>query len=284
MLKTSKELLIAAQRAGYAVPQFNVYNLETIQAVLAAGEKHQSPLILAATPGTRRSAGDVFMHALVKAAAQSASIPIAYHLDHHTAIEDIVPSLELGARSVMLDGSMLPFEETVDLVSRAVERAHDYGASVEGELGKLVGREDGVEVKAGEDQLTDPDLARTFVERTKTDTLAVAIGTAHGLYDAEPSLDYERLKAIRERVKIPLVLHGASGLPADAIRRCIDYGIAKVNFATELKIPFAEALRDFFTDHPEENDPRKYFATAKAAMQRVAEEKIEICGSGGKAS
>ncbi len=283
MLKSTKELLLDAQKKVYAVPQFNVYNLETIKAALAAAEEAKSPLILAVTPGTREYAGDAFMFALAKTAAMTADVPIAYHLDHHTKIEDIIPSLELGAKSVMVDGSMLPYEENIALVRRAVKAARPHGASVEAELGKLLGVEDGITVEAGEDALTDPDLARDFLRRSEADTLAVAIGTAHGLYKEQPKLDIERLKRIREKTDAPLVLHGASGLDDASVRTCIENGITKVNIATELKMPYAKAIRDYFEKHPDASDPRKYFAPAKETLRRVALKKIDMCGSGGMA-
>ncbi len=283
MLKTTKELLRDAQEKGYAVPQFNVYNLETVLAVMEAAEEERSPVILAATPGTRRNAGDAFFYALADTATQTFSVPVAYHLDHHTSLEAVLPSLKLGAKSIMIDASMETFKTNVSIVKEAVNVAHAYGASVEGELGKLIGSEDDVTVKEGEDALTDPERAREFVERTNVDTLAVAIGTAHGLYASEPNLDFERLKKIRETIDIPLVLHGASGVSKEDVRKCIEYGISKVNFATELKIPFAEAIRDYFKAHPDAVDPRKYFAPAKKALKEVAVKKIRMCKSDGMA-
>ncbi len=283
MLKTTKELLSEAQNKGYAVPQFNVYNLETLRSVVEAAEEMNSPVILAVTPGTRRFSGDAYMHALAHTAAKVSSVPIAYHLDHHTSIVDVVPSLKLGAKSIMIDASMETFENNVRIVKEAVETAHGYGASVEGELGKLIGTEEDITVEEGEDALTDPEMAKEFVERTGVDTLAVAIGTAHGLYKSKPNLDFDRLKKIREAVDVPLVLHGASGVSEEDVRKCIAYGVSKVNIATELKIPFAEALRDYFKAHPNEQDPRKYFTPAKEALKEVVLQKIRMCKSEGKA-
>ncbi|REJ27423.1 MAG: tagatose-bisphosphate aldolase [Caldibacillus debilis] len=275
----TKEMLLDAQKNKYAVPAFNIHNLETIQAVVETAYEMRSPVILAATPGTFQYAGRDYIQAIVEVAAKKYDIPIALHLDHHEKFEDIVESVELGTKSVMIDASRLPFEENVRLVKRVVDYAHAKGATVEAELGRLGGQEDDLTVAEEDSFYTDPDAAAEFVERTGIDSLAVAIGTAHGLYKSEPKLDFERLEKIQEKVKIPLVLHGASGIPEEDVRKCIERGIAKVNIATELKIPFSDALRKYLLEHPDANDPRKYMSPAKQAMKRVVREKIRMCMS-----
>ncbi|QGG46236.1 tagatose-bisphosphate aldolase subunit GatY [Heliorestis convoluta] len=283
MLLSTKHMLHQAQKKGYAVPAFNIHNLETALAVVQGAEAMQSPVILAATPGTLSFNGRPYITAIIKELAQQSKVPVTFHLDHHESFEDIRPSVDIGCRSVMIDASHDPFEENVRKVQEVVHYVQALGGTVEAELGRLGGMEEHISVKENEATLTDPLSAKEFVERTSIDSLAVAIGTAHGLYKAEPKLDFERLKAIRALVEVPLVLHGASGVPDQAIIRAVELGICKVNIATELKIPFTEALRDYLKAHPQESDPRKYFLPAKNAIQQVVQEKILLCGSQGKA-
>ena len=192
-------------------------------------------------------------------------------------------AIDIGTKSVMIDASHLDFEENIKKVQMVVDYAHKFDVTVEGELGILGGQEDDL-VRDGKDsKYTNPAQAKEYVERTGIDSLAVAIGTAHGVYKEEPKLDFERLAEIRAVVDIPLVLHGASGVPADQVKRAIDLGITKVNIATELKMPFAETLREVLVNNPNESDPRKYFGPAKESMKKVAIEKILMCGSNGKA-
>lgn len=279
----TKEMLIKASNEGYAVPAFNIHNLETIQTVVEAAVEMRSPIILAATPGTMNYAGRSYIQAIAEVAARENDIPIALHLDHHETIESIEESLKLGTKSVMIDGSHHSFEENIALTKSVVELAHSYGATVEGELGKLVGQEDDMIVDAKDAAYTDPDTVIEFVERTGVDTLAVAIGTGHGVYETKPELDFDRLKKIDSLVDVPIILHGASGISKEDVQHCIELGCAKVNISTELKIPFSEALRDHLVAHPDETDPRKYFGPAKEAMKKAAIEKILICKSDGKA-
>lgn len=276
-------LLKAAQKGKYAIPAFNIHNLETLKVVVETAALLKSPVILAATPGTIKSAGIRYLIAMATAASELHSIPIAFHLDHHEDIEMICDSIRLGTKSVMIDASHDNFEANVEKTKRVVAFAKLSGVSVEAELGHLVGVEDDLAVDEKDAQYTNPAQAKIFVERTGIDSLAVAIGTAHGLYHSEPKLDFERLEAIGQLVDIPLVLHGASGVSVADVKRCIDLGVCKVNIATELKIPFAEGLKQYFMEFPEETDPRKYFAYAKLAMASIVEEKIRMCQSDGKA-
>ena len=275
----SKELLLHAQKNGYAVPAFNCHNLETIQVIVETANELRSPVIIAGTPGTFDYAGRDYIEAIVETAAKKYSIPIVLHLDHHTKVEDIKKSLELGTKSVMIDASHHSYEENIKIVKSVVEMAHKFGATVEAELGILGGQEDDLIVNEKDSKYTNPQQAVDFVKRTEIDSLAIAIGTAHGLYKEEPKLDFERLKEIRSLVDIPLVLHGASGVPEEAVKKAISLGITKVNIATELKIPFSSKLREYLVNHPEENDPRKYMKDAKKAMAEVVKEKIYMCMS-----
>ncbi|EGO88898.1 tagatose bisphosphate family class II aldolase [Clostridium botulinum C] len=276
---STKQMILDAQKGKYAIPAFNIHNLETIQVVVETANEMKSPVILAATPGTINFAKKDYLLSIIATAANNSEVPIAFHLDHHKDFNMIKEAIDLGCKSVMIDASDLPYEENLKKVKEVVKYAHKFDVSVEAELGKLVGEEDDLIVKDGKSQLTDPNMAKDFAEKTGIDTLAVAIGTAHGVYKSEPKLDYGRLKAIREVVDIPLVLHGASGVPSESVKKCIELGICKVNIATELKIPFSNAMKEYFKEHPDANDPRKYFMPAKAAMKKVVEDKIRMCNS-----
>ena len=275
----SKELLLHAQKNGYAVPAFNCHNLETIQVIVETANELRSPVIIAGTPGTFDYAGRDYIQSIVETAAKKYNIPIVLHLDHHTKIEDIEASLKLGTKSVMIDASHHSYDENIAIVKKVVELAHKFDATVEAELGILGGQEDDLVVNEKDSKYTNPQQAVDFVKKTGIDSLAVAIGTAHGLYKEDPKLDFERLKEIRSLVTIPLVLHGASGVPEEAVKKAISLGITKINIATELKIPFSHKLREYLVAHPEENDPRKYMKDAKKAMAEVIKEKILMCMS-----
>ncbi len=281
-LMSAREMLKRAQKGGYAVPAFNIHNLETVQVVVETACEMRSPVILAGTPGTYGYAGTKYAVAICKEAAQKHQMPLALHLDHHECFTDIEQKVKAGIRSVMIDGSHLPFEKNIALVSKVTDFCHRYDASVEAELGTLGGQEDDLIVDSADAFMTDPTTAAEFVQRTGIDSLAVSIGTAHGLYKSEPNLDFDRLAAIREVVDVPLVLHGASGVPEHMVRRSIELGVCKVNIATELKIAFADAVKQYFGDHPDANDPRKYIVPGKAAMKEVVQQKIVMCGSEGK--
>jgi len=179
----------------------------------------------------------------------------------------------------MIDASSKVFEENIRLTRFVAQYAHIYGVTVEAELGKLGGQEDNLIVAEKDSSYTDPESTVEFIRKTGIDSLAVAIGTAHGLYKGEPKLDFERLIKIRSLVDIPLVLHGASNVPDELVIRAIKCGISKVNIATDLKIPFSNAIKEYFKENPKENDPRKYLTPAKKAMKEIVKHKIEICGS-----
>ena len=284
MLLSTRQMLLEAQKGGYAVPAFNVHNLETIQTVVEAAVELNSPIIVAATPGTMTYAGEDFFIKIVEHCANKYEIPIAMHLDHHEDVAAIKRAIQYGTKSVMIDASHFGFDANIEKVKEVVDYAHRFDVTVEGELGILGGVEEDLEVDAKDVLYTNPAQAKEYVSRTGIDALAVAIGTAHGVYAVEPKLDFERLAEIKAVVNIPLVLHGASGVPVDQVKRAIELGVCKVNIATELKIPFAESVRKTLIDNPNESDPRKYFTPAKIVMKRVAREKIIMCGSDGKAN
>lgn len=270
-----------AREKGIAIAAFNVHNLETIQAVVEGAAEEKSPVIIQTTPGTLKHAGIPYVAACVKEAGRLYDIPIALHVDHCPSYQTIVQCIQHGYTSVMIDGSMLPYDENVALVKKVVETAHYAGVAVEGELGRIGGTEDDMVVEDENAFFTVPSEAKAFVEDTGIDFLAVAIGTAHGIYKGEPKLQFERLSEIRKTVDVPLVLHGASGVSEASIKEAIRRGITKINIATELKIPMAEAIKRSFADNPRENDPRNYMGAAKKAVKKAVREKIQMCGSSG---
>ncbi|MBP2072982.1 class II fructose-1,6-bisphosphate aldolase [Thermoanaerobacterium butyriciformans] len=282
-LVNTEKMLNDAKLNGYAVGAFNIHNLETLKAVVKAAFEMNSPLILQTTPGTIKHAGEDYIAAIAKVASEKYDIPIALHLDHGNSFDIVVRCLRVGYTSAMFDGSMLPYEQNVAATKKVVEIAHAAGVTVEAELGNIVGVEDDMYVNEDANAFTDPKMAVDFVEKTGVDSLAIAIGTAHGLYKGEVRLDFDRLKEIRSLIDIPLVLHGASGVPDDLVRKAIELGINKLNIATELKIPFANAIKEVFENNPSESDPRKYLAPGEKSVEEVVKEKIKLFGCGGKA-
>ena len=232
MLVTSEELLLDAQKNHYAVGAFNAENMEMVMAIIAAAVEMKSPVIIQTTPSTLKYATVDMYRAMVNAEAAKVSVPVVMHLDHGNSFELAEKALKAGYSSVMIDGSHEVFEDNIAVTKRVVAVAKPMGIPVEAELGKVGGKEDDL---VGVGGCTVPSEAAEFAERTGIQSLAVAIGTAHGVYKIEPKLDVERLKEIRKVVDIPLVLHGASGLSDEAVQTCIAEGICKVNFATELR-------------------------------------------------
>lgn len=276
---STRQMLLNAQRDGYAVPAFNIHNLETLQVVVDTAVEMRSPVIIAGTPSTIEYAGAEYINAMAEVAAHKYDIPIAIHLDHFEDVDAIKRNIDIGFKSCMIDASKLEFEKNIAKVKEVVAYAHKFDATVEAELGKLGGQEDDLIVDEKDAMYTNPNDAAEFVKRTGIDSLAVAIGTAHGLYKGELKLDFERLKEIRSKVEVPLVLHGASDVPDELVMKAISLGICKVNVATDLKIPFSGALKEYFNEHPEANDPRKYMTPGKEAMKKIVEHKIQVCGS-----
>ncbi len=266
-----------AQECGIAIASFNVHNLETIQAVVEGAAEENCPVIIQTTPGTLKHAGIPYIGAMVKAASEQVDIPIALHVDHCKSFETIMQCIRYGYTSVMIDSAHLPYEENIEMVKKVVECARSVGVAVEGELGRIGGVEEDLTVDEKTASFTVPSQAKDFVEKTGLDTLAVAIGTAHGEYKGVPDLDFERLEKIRELVALPLVLHGASGVPDHQIKASLERGISKINIATELKIPMARAIQEVFKNNPKENDPRNYMGAARSAVKEVVRQKIRLC-------
>lgn len=280
MILSTREMLKKAQKEGYAVPAFNIHNMETLQVVAETAAEMRSPVIIAGTPSTIEDyAGPEYIKAMAEVAATKYDVPIAIHLDHFEDVNAIKKDIDLGFRSCMIDASKHEFEENIAIVKDVVDYAHKYDTVVEAELGKLGGREDDLVVDDKDAMYTNPDDAAEFVNRTGVDSLAVAIGTAHGLYKGEPKLDFDRLTEIRNKVDVPLVLHGASDVPDELVQKAISLGICKVNVATDLKIPFSDAVKEYFKENPKANDPRKYMTPGKEAMKKIVQHKIDVCGS-----
>lgn len=276
-------LLQKAQAGGYAVGAFNCNNMEIVQAIIAAAEAERSPVIMQASQGAIKYAGIEYITALARVAAEGATVPVALHLDHGTSFEQVMLCIRKGFSSVMIDGSKLPFEENIALTKRVIDVARAVGVSVEAELGKIGGTEDDIHVAARDALFTNPDEAKEFVERTGVDALAIAIGTAHGQYKGVPELDFARLEKIRSMVSVPIVLHGSSGVPDEAIIKAISLGVCKVNIDTNIREAFVQAARDVLNKDAKEIDPRKMLGPSREAATEIIREKIRIFGSPGKA-
>lgn len=280
-LVTLNEVLKPAVVGGYAVGAFNCNNMEIVQAIINAAKAEKSPVIIQASQGAIKYAGLEYITALVKVAS-NCSIPTVLHLDHGTDFNQVMRCLRAGFTSVMIDGSKYPLEENIELTKRVVEIAHAMGATVEGELGRIGGVEDQVRVSEREVLLTDPEEAVRFVEETGIDALAIAIGTAHGVYRGIPKLDFERLETIAKKVDTPIVLHGSSGIPDDDIRKAVQLGIRKINIDTNIRVAFVEANRKALKDNPEEIDPRKILVHSREAATKVIRHKMQVFGCAGK--
>ncbi|MFZ5753096.1 MAG: class II fructose-1,6-bisphosphate aldolase [Bacillota bacterium] len=282
-LVTVKELLDKAEAGGYAVGAFNCNNMEIVQAIVAAAEAEKAPVIIQASQGAIKYAGLDYIVGLVNIAAKNSKIPVALHLDHGTSFDQVIKCIREGFTSVMIDGSKYPLEENIALTKKVVEIARAVGVSTEAELGKIGGTEDDITVLEKEAMMTDPEEAKFFVEQTGVDSLAVAIGTAHGQYKFDPELDFDRLAKIKSLVNIPIVLHGSSGVPDKDIEKAISLGVRKVNIDTNIREAFVKGVRDVINKDAKEIDPRKILGPAREAMTAIVREKIRIFGSSGKA-
>ena len=275
---TSREMLLAAQAGQYAIGAFNVENMEMAQAVIAAAEEMNAPVMLQTTPGTLKYANPETFAGMISRMARDAKVPVALHLDHGSSFTLAEQCVRAGYTSVMIDGSPLPFDENVALTRSVVAMAGDL--PVEAELGKVGGKEDDHEADAA---YTDPEEAARFVRKTGVFSFAPAIGTAHGVYKAAPKLDLDRLSAIRAVVEAPLVLHGTSGVPDDQVRECIRRGVCKVNYATELRAVFSDGVKKYLAENPSAYDPKKYGAAGREAVKQRICQLISLLGSSGKA-
>ncbi len=275
-------ILKKAQEGKYAIGAFNFNNLEFLQAIIEAAEELSSPVILQVSEGGMKYMGLSFLEGVVREVLPKVKVPVAIHLDHGSHFDVVVSAIRIGFTSVMIDASKKPFDENVKITREVVKVAHAVGVSVEAELGKIMGTEEHVKVAETEAVFTDPEEALKFVELTEVDSLAVAIGTAHGIYKGKPKLDFERLSKIRKRVEVPLVLHGASGVPLDDVKRAISLGICKVNIDTDLRIAFRNKVEEIVLSQKDQIDPRKILGPAKEAVKEVVKEKIKAFGSEGR--
>lgn len=305
MLTTAKKILVPARAKKYAVPAFNVNDLEFLKAVIGAAVKMKSPVIVQTSEGAISYAGMDYLIAMIRVAAK-APVPVVMHVDHGKDLKLIKQAIESGYTSVMYDGSSLPYAENVKNTKQVVKWAHPKGISVEAEIGALAGIEDFVNVAEKDAALTNPDEALKFAKDTGCDSLAVAIGTSHGAFKfkGKTHLDIERLKKISKLVKLPIVLHGASGVLEDVkelaekygaklgeargvmdadIAEAIKHGVAKVNIDTDLRIAFTAGIREAVHDLPKIIDPRKLLEPANLLMREVAMRKMKLFKSAGRA-
>lgn len=283
MLVTGKEVLQKAHEGGYAVGAFNTNNLEITQAIIQAAEEEKSPVIIQTSQSAIKYAGSEEIQAIVKIMAEKASVPIALHLDHGTDWNVVMKCLRDGWTSVMYDGSKYPLDKNIELTKTVVDIAHPMGVSVEAELGKIGGVEDDINVDDRSATMTDPEEASIFVEKTGVDFLAIAIGTAHGIYKGDPKLDFDRLKVIKEKLNMPIVLHGASGISEEDIKKAVSLGVNKINIDTDLRQAFQRAMHKFVGEKPDVYDPRKMLQPTTEAIKEVVKTKIKMFGSNGKA-
>ncbi len=300
------EIYAKANKHFYAIGAFNISNLEFAQAVLEAAEEMKSPAILAASSSAIKYAGLRNLANLVRVGAEAISVPVALHLDHGSSYQAAIDCIEAGFTSVMIDASHDSLDENIRKTKEVADYAHKVGVTVEAELGRLGGIEDDVNVDEKDAFLTDPDEAERFVRESGCDALAVAVGTSHGAYKfkSEAKLDFERIGIIKKRLNIPLVLHGASGVPKEltekmvkfggeianakgvpdsAYRSAIEMGINKINIDTDLRLCFTSELRRLFAEEPKVFDPRKILGVGRAAIKELVKSKMELFGSVGKA-
>ncbi|PSO48124.1 MAG: ketose-bisphosphate aldolase [Cyanobacteria bacterium SW_9_44_58] len=281
MLTSTKELLEAAQKQSYAVGAFNMYNLEGAKAVVNAAEAENSPAMFQILPNVLNYGGSALI-AMFLEAADSAKVPMSVHLDHCDDRAMIGTALEAGIQSILADGSTLSFQDNLAFTQEMTDFAHAKGSTVEAEVGRISGTEDGMTVAEKEAKMTDPEEAKEFVAKSGVDFLAVTIGNVHGKYHGEPQLDFDRLAKIREKLQIPLVLHGASGLPATMIQQSIELGVCKFNVNSEVRKTYLAFWREYGRTESK-SDLLDCQKSATAAMQEVIAEKMRLFGSAGKA-
>lgn len=307
-LVSTTKMFKKAYEGGYAIGAFNVNNMEIIQGITEAAMEENAPLILQVSKGARSYANPVYLRKLVDAALECTGLPIALHLDHGDSFETCKSCIDGGFSSVMIDGSHLPFSENIALTKQVVEYAHDHGIVVEGELGKLAGIEDDVNVNAEDASYTRPEEVEEFVSKTGVDSLAIAIGTSHGAFKfkGEPKLRFDILEEITKRLPgFPIVLHGASsvipefveminkfggnmpgakGVPEELLRKAATSAVCKINIDSDLRLAMTATVRKYFSDHPDHFDPRQYLKPARSAIKEMVRHKlVNVLGCNGKA-
>ena len=309
-LVTTKEMFKKAYEGGYAIGAFNVNNMEIIQGITEAAKEVNAPLILQVSAGARKYAKHAYLMGLAKAAVEDTGVDLALHLDHGDSFELCKSCIDGGFTSVMIDGSHLPYEENIELTKKVVEYAHARGVVVEGELGRLAGVEDDVNVSAEDASYTRPEEVIDFVTRTGVDSLAIAIGTSHGAYKfkpgQKPQLRFDILEEVSKKLPgFPIVLHGASsvipeyveminanggnmpdaiGIPEDMLRQAARSAVCKINIDSDLRLAMTGTIRKYFNENPSHFDPRQYLKPARAAISDLVKKKIvNVLGCDGKA-
>ncbi len=309
-LVNTREMFQKAYDGGYAIGAFNVNNMEIIQGITEAAKELNAPLILQVSAGARKYASHTYLMKLVEAALIETDLPIALHLDHGDSFELCKSCIDGGFSSVMIDGSHYDYEENVALTRKVVEYAHERNITVEGELGRLAGIEDAVNVSAEDASYTNPAQVQDFVERTGVDSLAIAIGTSHGAYKfkpgQKPQLRFDILEEVSKRLPgFPIVLHGASsvipefvekinkfggampdaiGIPEEMLRQAAKMAVCKINIDSDLRLAMTASIREHFAEHPDHFDPRQYLKPARAAIKDMVAHKINtVLGCAGKA-
>lgn len=306
-LVTSKEMFAKAYKGGYAIGAFNVNNMEIVQAITEAAREEKAPLILQVSSGARKYANHTYLMKLVEAAMIETGLPICLHLDHGDTFELCKSCVDGGFTSVMIDGSHHSFEDNIKLTKQVCEYAHAKGVVVEGELGRLAGIEDAVNVADADAAFTDPGQVEEFVNKTGVDSLAIAIGTSHGAFKfkGEPRLRFDILEEIQGRLPgFPIVLHGASsvipkyveminqyggsmpgarGVPEDMLRKAASMAVCKINIDSDLRLAMTATIRKYHADNPSHFDPRQYLSPARAEIKALVKNKlVNVLGCNGK--
>lgn len=309
-LVTTTEMFKKAYEGGYAIGAFNVNNMEIIQGITEAAMEEKAPIILQVSSGARKYAKHVYLMKLIEAAVADTGLPIAVHLDHGDDFEICKSCIDGGFTSVMIDGSKHSFTDNITLTKQVVDYAHSKGVVVEGELGKLAGIEDDVNVTDEDAQFTNPAEVEEFVEKTGVDSLAIAIGTSHGAYKFKPGqnphLRFDILEQIEKRLpNFPIVLHGASsvipefvakvnqyggkmpdaiGIPEEMLRQAAKSAVCKINIDSDLRLAMTASIREHFALHPDHFDPRQYLTPARTAIKDMVKRKlVNVLGCNGKA-
>jgi fructose-bisphosphate aldolase class II len=272
-----------AKAGKYAVGQFNMNNLEFAQAITDAAIEEKSPFIFGVSEGALKYMGMEYTVAIARAAAEKSGLPIALHLDHGSTFEVAMQCIRAGFSSVMFDGSHHAYEDNIRLTKEVVKAAHAMGVSVEGELGTIGGVEDDISVDEASAALAKPEEAIRFYEETGVDCLAIAVGTAHGMYKGEVKIHFDIIKAVASKIPVPVVLHGGSGVPDEMVREAVQAGVGKINVNTENQVACTQAIRDVLAKDAKVYDPRKYLMPARNAMKEIVREKIRLFGSSNQA-
>lgn len=307
---TSTEMFKKAYAGGYAIGAFNVNNMEIIQGITEAAKEVEAPLILQVSAGARKYANHTYLMKLIEAAVIETGLPICVHLDHGDSFELCKSCIDGGFSSVMIDGSHLPFSENIALTKQVVEYAHDHGVVVEGELGRLAGVEDAIQVSAEDSSYTRPEEVEEFVGKTGVDSLAIAIGTSHGAYKfkpgTKPQLRFDILEEVSRRLPgFPIVLHGSSsvpqeyvkminenggampdaiGVPEEMLRHAAELSVCKINIDSDLRLAMTGTIRQYLNQHPDHFDPRQYLKPARENIKQLVKHKlVDVLGCAGKA-